>query len=148
MQLNYRHGLMPRRPYLLGNEGIDAQEAAEAAARAGRQAAEAESGKASSGAGVAAAARYAYEQALLAKKTEAEAAEAARVATVAQKAIHDARMEQDRQDAALRAFAENKAASDYYQSLRESRLGTTSPKSSGLVTVALVAAAAYFALKG
>ncbi len=151
MHMDYRHGMMPTRAYLLGDASTDAQEAAEAAARAGRHEAEISAATAASGAGVAAAARYAYDQALALQKTQAEAAEAARVAAALKKQEQEQYLTQVRQDTAIRALAENKAASEYYAAVRASRMSEFETEPAGkskLVMVALAAAAAYFMLKG
>lgn len=146
MQVDYRHGLMPIRPYLLGS-GIDAQESAEAAARAGTADAAISSVRASSGAGVAAAAKAAYDRAILEQKSATEAAAAARDAAATQKVLQEQVVSSAREIIAMRSFAENQAARDYYQSLRDSRLAPSSAKKSGIMIAAL-AAIAYFTLKG
>lgn len=149
MQINLRHGLMPSRPYLLGDgiASVDAAEAAEAAARAGTAQALIASASASSGYAAAQAAKQAYEQALAANKTQAEAAEAARIVSEQKRIEHDRYMEQKRLEILQASANEQAEANAYWRAVKSSQMPMPAAKNSFVMPIAL-AVGAYLLLKG
>lgn len=154
MQINFRHGLMPKTMNFSGNvlTSVEAQEAAEAAARAGSTQAAIASASAASGYAAAQAARIAYENALAAGKSAAQAGEAARLIAEQKRQEHDLYMENKRLELVERAMEEGAAANAYYNEMKLDLLRQAQDAKAGGVMgylpILAAAAATYFILKG